>query len=196
MLLVPIPWAKRVWALPFLTVLAPSERDHQERGQRHKQLTDWARQMLLRVRRWVPERSLVLVTDSSFAVMTLLWRLSRLAQPICRITRLRLDAALYAPAPPRKPRQNGRPRLKGKRVPTLAQILANPATLWVTATVRGWDGARERVVQLASAPAVWYHSGMPALSIRWVLVRDPQEEFEPQALLCTELTVDPIQILE
>ena len=30
----PIPWAKRVWALPFLTVLAPSERDHQERGQR------------------------------------------------------------------------------------------------------------------------------------------------------------------
>jgi hypothetical protein len=37
---------------------------------------------------------------------------------------------------------------------------------------------------------------MPALPIRWVLVRDPQEEFEPQALLCTDLTVDPTQILE
>jgi hypothetical protein len=196
MLLVPLPWAKRVWALPFLTVLAPSERYHQERGQRHKKLTDWARQLLLMVRRWVPERSLVLVTDSSFAVITLLWRLSRLAQPICSITRLRLDAALYAPAPPRKPRQNGRPRLKGQRLPTLAQVLANPATVWVTATVRGWYGARERVVHLVSATGVWYHSGMPALPIRWVLVRDPQEEFEPQALLCTDLTVDPTQILE
>ena len=101
MLLVPIPWATRVWALPLLTVLAPSERYHQERGQRHKKLTDWARHMLLMVRRWVPERSLVLVTDSRFAVITLLWRLRRLAQPICGITRVRLDAALYEPAPPR-----------------------------------------------------------------------------------------------
>ena len=54
MLLVPIPWAKAVWALPFLTVLAPSERYHQERRQRHKKLTDWARQMLMQVRRWLP----------------------------------------------------------------------------------------------------------------------------------------------
>src|SRR5919108_1623402 len=82
MLLAPIPWAKRVWALPFLTVLAPSERYHQERGQRHKKLTDWARQMLLIVRRWAPKRSLVLVTDSSFAVIPLVWQLSRVAQPL------------------------------------------------------------------------------------------------------------------
>jgi hypothetical protein len=196
MLLVPIPWAKRVWALPFLTVLAPSERYHQERGQRHKKLTDWARQMLLIVRRWAPERSLVLVTDSSFAVITWLWRLSRLAQPICRITRLRLDAALYEPALPRQPRQTGRPRLKGKRLPTLAHVLANPATSWQTATVRGWYGEVERVVELVSATAVWYHSGMPPLPIRWVLVRDPQGKFEPQALLCTALTAEPVQILE
>jgi hypothetical protein len=60
-----------VWALPFLTVLAPSERYHQERGQRHKKLPDWARQMCLVVRRWLPERHLVVVTDSSFAVITL-----------------------------------------------------------------------------------------------------------------------------
>jgi hypothetical protein len=36
---------------------------------------------------------------------------------------------------------------------------------------------------------------MPPLPIRWVLVRDPQGTFEPQALLCTDLTVDPVQIL-
>jgi hypothetical protein len=196
MLLVPIPWVRRIWALPFLTGLAPSERYHQERGQRHKKLTDWARQMLLVVRRWMPERPLVLVTDSSFAVITLRWRMRQLRNPIAWITRLRLDAALYEPAPPRKPRQNGRPRAKGQRLPTLARVLANPAMPWTTATVRGWYGARERVVQLVSATAVWYHAGMPALPVRWVLVRDPQEEFDPQALRCTDLTVDPIQILE
>jgi DDE superfamily endonuclease len=59
MLLVDIPWAKRVWALPFLTVLAPSERYHQSRKQRHKTLTDWARQMLTQVQRWIPQRSIV-----------------------------------------------------------------------------------------------------------------------------------------
>jgi hypothetical protein len=37
---------------------------------------------------------------------------------------------------------------------------------------------------------------MPPLPIRWVVVQDPQGKFEPQALLCTDLTVDPVQILE
>ncbi len=63
MVLVPIPWAQRVWALPFLTVLAPSERYHQTRGQRHKTVLDWARQMLLQLRRWLPDRQLVVVAD-------------------------------------------------------------------------------------------------------------------------------------
>jgi DDE superfamily endonuclease len=196
MLLVPLPWAKRVWALPFLTVLAPSERYHQERGQRHKKLTDWARQMLLVVRRWLPERALVVVTDSSFAVITLLWRVRQLPNPICCIARLRLDAALYEPAPPRKPRQTGRPRLKGERLPTLASMLREATACWPTVTVHGWYGEVERVVELVSATAVWYHSGMPPLPIRWVLVRDPQGKFEPQALLCTDLTVEPVQVLE
>lgn len=65
MLLAPIPWDQRVWDLPFLTVLAPSERYHQERKQRHKTFTDWTRQMLMPVRRWLPER--VLVANSSDA---------------------------------------------------------------------------------------------------------------------------------
>jgi len=196
MLLVAMPWAKRVWALPFLTVLAPSERYHQERGQRHQTLTDWARQMFLVVRRWLPERPLVVVTDRSFAVMTLLWRVRQLPNPSCGITRLRLDAALYDPAPPREPRRTGRPRLKGRRLPTLAHALQDAATCWTTVTVRSWYSADERAVEVTSATGVWYHSGMPPLPIRWVRVRDPQGKFEPQAWLCTDLTVDPVPILE
>ena len=82
MWLAPIPWAGRVWALPFLTVLAPSERFHRERGQRHKKLTDWARQMILQLRRWLPRRPLVLVADSSYAVLDLLHFCQFMASPV------------------------------------------------------------------------------------------------------------------
>src|SRR5216684_971524 len=101
MLLAPIPWAGRVWALPFLTALAPSERYHQERGRRHKKLTDWGRQMVLQLRRWLPGRYLVVVADSSFAALELLARAAGLPEPVTVVTRLRLDAALYEPAPER-----------------------------------------------------------------------------------------------
>ena len=60
MLLAPIPWAKRIWALPVLTALAPSERFCRERGRRHKTLIDWGRQLALQARRWLPVRDLIL----------------------------------------------------------------------------------------------------------------------------------------
>src|ERR687884_792170 len=66
MAVVPIPWTTRRWALPFLTVLAPSERWSQQQGRRHKKLTDWARQAILQTRRWLPERRIIVVGDQSF----------------------------------------------------------------------------------------------------------------------------------
>lgn len=103
MLLVDIPWAKRVWALPFFTVLAPSVGYHQLRKQRHKTLLDWAGQMLTQVRRWLPQRTMVLVADSSFAALEFLDVLRQLPMAVSVVTRLRLDAALYEPAPERQP---------------------------------------------------------------------------------------------
>jgi hypothetical protein len=72
MLLVPIPWAGRTWALPVLSALAPSARFDATRGRRHKALTDWARQLLRVVRRWWPERAIVAVADSGYAALTFL----------------------------------------------------------------------------------------------------------------------------
>src|SRR5207302_753952 len=77
-----VPWAGRIWGLPFLTVLAPSERYHQTRGRRHKTLPDWGRQMIRQVRRWLPDRELVVVADSTYAVLELLADAARLAQPV------------------------------------------------------------------------------------------------------------------
>jgi hypothetical protein len=194
-LLVPLPWAERVWALPFLTVLAPSERYHQQRGRRHKTLTDWARQALFQVRRWLPNRALVVVADSTYATLDLLAACARLASPVTVITRLRLDAALYDPAPQRRPGANGRPRLKGERQPTLAQRLTDPTTVWQAAQVR-WYGGDLRPVEFATGTAVWYHAGLPLVALRWVLLRDPLGQFEPQALLSTDPRQEPVPIVE
>jgi DDE superfamily endonuclease len=193
MLLVPISWAGRVWALPFLTTLAPSERYCREHGRRHKKLTDWGRQLVLQARRWMPGRSLVLVADSSFAALELL--ASLVQQGVTCVTRLRLDAALYTPAPPRQPKTLGRPRTKGERLPTLAEVLADKTTAWRRVVVPDWYGEGERVVEICSETAVWRHSGMPVVPIRWVLLRDPGRRFDPQALLCTDLAQEPLQIV-
>ena len=193
MLLAPIPWAGRTWALPFLTALAPSERYCRECGRRHKKLTDWARQMVLQARRWLPGREIVLLGDSSFAALDLLASLAR--HGLVCVTRLRLDAALYEPAPPRKPGTVGRPRTKGARLPNLADVLANAGTRWAEVTVPGWYGEGDRVVEVCSGTAVWRHAGLPVVPIRWVLLRDPQGRFDPQALLCTKPESDPQQIV-
>ncbi len=196
MLLAPIPWAQRVWALPFLTVLAPSERYYQERKRAHKKLTDWARQVLLQARRWLPGRKLVVVMDASFAAIDFLWQVAHLAHPITLIARFRLDAALYAPAPKCRSGRKGRPRKKGKRLPTLEQVLKDTRTNWKKMLVPNWYGQGRREVEITSATAVWYHNGTPPLPIRWVLIRDPKGKFKTQALLCTDLTEKPEQILK
>ncbi len=194
-LLAEIAWARRSWALPFLTALCPSERFYQDRGRGHQKLPDRAWQIIQVVRRWLPGRELVFVADSSFAVITLLKRVSDL-KGVSLITRLRLDAALYDPTVVRQPGQPGRPRLKGARRPTLQQMSDKPQRTWTPLTLKHWYGDGERSVEVCTDTAVWYHSGIPPVQIRWVLMRDPQGEFEPQAVLSTTLAHTPQQILQ
>jgi hypothetical protein len=190
-----IPWSQRVWALPVLTALAPSERYYQNLKRRPKKLTDWARQIILQLRRWLPHRPLVLLGDRSYAVLELLHFCQSLTHPVTFITRLRLDAALYEPAAPRQPHQKGRTRRKGARLPTLQQRLQLPETSWTGVVVPWYDGSH-RLLEIASDTAVWYHSGLPPVPIRWVLIRDPLGEFQPQALLCTDPQVAPAQVIQ
>jgi hypothetical protein len=186
MLLTEISWAGRIWALPFLTVLCPSERFYQERKRRHQTLVERAWQIIQLLSRWLPEGSLIFVADSSFAVIDLLAQVNTLAD-VSLITRLRLDAALYDVAPKRKAGQTGRPRLKGKRRATLAALLKDRSTKWRKMKVENWYGKGEREIDICSEVAVWYHSGKPPVKIRWVLIRDPQEKFAAQALLSTNV---------
>jgi hypothetical protein len=194
-LLAEVAWASKVWALPFVCALAPSERYCSQRGERHKKITEWAWQLLLLVRRWQPERKIVAVADGTYASLKLLDHCTKLADPITFITRLRLDAALYEPAPPRRPGQIGRPRLKGERLPNLSAVAQDRITVWKAITVGDFYGRKKRTVEVVSGTAVWYSTGLPAVPLRWVLIRDPEEGFETQALLCTDLDADPERII-
>ena len=192
MLLVPIPWASRVWALPFFTVLAPSARTAQRQGCRFKPLTTWARQMIRQVQRWQPNRTLVVVGDRTYAALELL---NAVRSNVTIVTRLRLDARLFAPPPPRPAHQKGRPRLVGERLPNLSCHIEDLQAVWTPLAVSNWYGEQDRPVEILTQTAIWYSTGFPPVPIRWVLIRDPRGTFPTQALLCTDLAAEPLQIL-
>jgi hypothetical protein len=191
MLLAPVPWAGCAWGLPFLTVLAPSARHAAEQDKRHKKLTDWGRQALLQVARWLPGRRVVAVADSSFSAIALL---RDLAPHLTVVTRLRLDACLCQPPPARCAKARGRPPVRGARLPSLAERLRDPRTPWRRVAIDGWYGRTTRRLDIVSGTALWHHPGM-RVAIRWVLVRDPSGEKESQAFLCTDQQAAPIDIL-
>jgi hypothetical protein len=172
-------------------VLAPSERYARQQGRRHKKLTDWARQGLLLLARWLPARPVIAVGDSSYAAIQLL---DAVRPRLTMVTRLRLDARLFEPAPPHRPGTIGRPRAAGARLPTMAERLVDPKTPRRLVKVTGWYGRGERLLDIVSGTAVRYHPGRQ-VPIRWVLVRDVAGAFAPQGFLCTDLKADPSDIL-
>jgi hypothetical protein len=192
MLLVRVPFAGRVWALPFLTALAPSERYAREHGIRHKAITDWGRQLARQVRRWVSGRRIILVCDSTYAAFDFL---DGVREFVTVITQMRLDSGLYAPAPERPAGTRGRRRVKGERLPSLRERLADPATQWRRIRLRSWYGRTRKSVEITTFTAVWYYKGKPPVNGRFVLVRDPDGKLEPRAYLCTDPSLRPMRIL-
>ena len=190
MLLVPVPWAQRVWALPFLTALCwPASSSH---WRRHKTSVDWVRQMMKQVRRWLPERLVVLVVDGGFAAVAL--ALACKGSQVVRVARLRLDAALYHPPVPQPPSKRGRKPTTGKRQQSLKVWAARSDTPWEELEV-DWYGGRRKALWVFSRTALWHTPGWAPVAIRFVLVRDPEGKLQDAAFLCTDIQAAPEQIL-
>lgn len=191
MLLVPVPWAKRGWALPFLTVLCWPPKSRHKR--RHKTSVELVRQMIQQVRRWLPERLLVLVVDGGFAAVAL--ALACTVSDVAMVSRLRLDAALYHPPQPHPAGKRGRKPTKGPRQRSLKCWAARTDTPWESVVVNWYHGER-KPLQVFSRTALWYTSGWAPVAIRFVLVRDPEGRLADAAFFCTDLQATPTQILE
>jgi hypothetical protein len=172
------PWTPRSWALPVLSVPAPTPEVSQRLGLRHKTVPHWARQIILLVHRWLPGVEMTVIGDQTYSVHELGGACARCGVRL--VAPLRMDAGLYEPAPPRRPGINGRPRVKGERLPKLERVLKDAQTPWQRVRVR-WYNSRRRELEVTSGTAVWYRIGQPVLPIRWVLVRDPTGRLDARA---------------
>jgi hypothetical protein len=214
MALIAVPWSKRVWALPFLTVLcwpeAKAEKEKKAKGKgkgsrkkltklankerRHKTSVDIVRQMIKQVSRWLPEKMIVLVVDGGFSAVSL--ALACVGRPnLVMVSRMRMDAAIYHKPDQQPAGKRGRKPLKGKRQRSLAVWAARSDTPWQAAEVN-WYGGERKKVQLFSRTALWYTPTYPPVEIRYVIVRDPQGELRDEAFFCTKLDATPAQIIE
>jgi len=192
MLLSPVRWADRIWALPFLTVLAPSLRYYEGLGKRPKKLTDWARQMILQLHRWLPDRTLIIVADRSYTCYKLL---DSVRSKVCMITPLRLDARLFNPPTKNPPGKRGPKPKIGCRQLSLQKRLTDRRIKWQELIIPNWYGQKNKRVLISSRTAIWYKSSFPTVPIRWVLIKDPQGVLKPTALQCTDAKLTPKQII-
>jgi hypothetical protein len=194
-LLVPLPWSRRRWALPFLVIPTFTPATSATLGKAHRTAPERTEVLLRLLRRWQPHRAIQVVGDSSFATMGLAQ--TGVGIGVRLISRLVLNAQLYDPPPVRPASTPGVKPKKGKRQPKLLDRLADAAataTVWQTQVVV-WYGQQRRPLDLAAGMALWHTDGFDPLPIRWMLVRDPQGRLSPYALFCTEPDVDALTIL-
>lgn len=182
--LVPVPWSQRPWALPFMTVLAPGEKTSTRLNKRHRTLVQWAEFMIDKVRRWQPEREIILVGDGSYAAVALVQRCQRLKKRVKLVSRLRLDARLFDFPPPQPKSKRGPKPKKGTRQVQLVQRLEDPETDWKTLTLMLYG--KEHCVEFITGVSLWHTPGQEPVALRWVLVRCPDDSFEPAAFFCSD----------
>ena len=189
MLIVPLPWCKRSWALPFLTLLSPSKKSNEKAGRRHKTSLDWTCQMVKLITRWL-RKPWILVGDGAYACMDLAG--TCIKQSVTLISRLRLDAQLFE-FPVYEEKKLGRKRIKGDRI-YLKNILVDPKQIWQPGIVN-WYGGEKRTVEYLTFICLWYHAGIPPISLRIVLVKTPNGKNEAETFFSTDVNLDPVQII-
>jgi hypothetical protein len=193
---VTVPWSRRPWSLPFMLIPTLSPKTSQKLGKKHRTLMDWTEYLVVKIRRWQPDRPIVLVGDGAFAAMSLLQRCQRKHIRVTLVARLRFDAVLHQLPGPQPKRKRGPKPKKGARLPNPRAYLNDPTTVWVEQDV-DWYGGQRQTVEIATGQCLWYRRGLDPAPIRWVLVRCPTDEtFEPIPLLCADPEVAATQIVE
>lgn len=194
MLLIPLPWSSRVWALPFLTVLAPSKHANAQAARRHKTVIDWTVQMVKLVSRWLG-RPWVLIGDGGYACVRLALACAPGPMQVILISRLRLDAQLYAFAGRPVPGRRGPKPKKGQRLRPLSKRLGEVRAFGKAVGVR-WYGGQRKTLRILSNTCLWHTAGFAPVAIRWVLVVDPAKPDRAEAFFSTDLNLKPEQIIE
>jgi hypothetical protein len=191
--LVSLPWSSRVWGLPFLSVMVPSEASWKGSKRAYKTSIDWAAQMVTLVSRWL-QRHWICVADGSYGNAKFGWACRR--HGVSLVARLPWKASLYDFAPLMSGRHRGRPRTKGFRLPSMQQHLDTLTSASGRFHSLRWYGGGYALRQLVTGTAVWDVDGFPPLPVRWVLVVDPTGQQHPTPLFSTNLMFTAREIVE
>jgi hypothetical protein len=192
MLLVRVPWCQRPWALPIVSVPTLTPATSAKLGKRHRTTIQAAQLLIWLVRRWHPEREIVLIGDGGFAAASLGHTCRRLR--VRCVSRLLLTAQLYDPVPPQPKGKPGVKPNKGPRQRKLTQWLEDSATAWLSQEIP-WYAGEQLKMDLQTGEALWHRDGEAPLPIRWVLLRDPSGKRSPFALFCTDQSVAMLQLI-
>ena len=193
-ILVKLPGVERPWALPVLVALYRNEKDNQAAGRRHKTPSDLMRQLLWVLLRWFPARQFVLSGDGGYANHMLTRFAQRHAQRLTLVSRFYADAALYAAPPRPKKGAKGRPRVKGKKLPSPQDVVKR--TKKRKRLTVNWYGGQSRRVEVVTGTGHWYKSGEGLVEVLWVFVHDLTGTHRDEYFFTTDVTWSAKQVIE
>jgi hypothetical protein len=180
----------KTWCLPVLIRLYRSKKLCEQQRRLYRRLTDLAAELIALLAAWLPHRRLVVLGDGAYTNHSVI---HGRPSTVSFVGRGRLDAAIYAPAPPRRPGQMGRPRVRGAKLPSPAvQASANDAP-WQTIEVTVYG--RKATVKVLVIDALWY-SVAPKELMRLVVVRDFPGHKDDDVFACTDTSMSPKDIIE
>ncbi len=178
MVLTQFSWSEKIFALPFLTILTRSKESDIISGSAHKTTTDWLCQLTMQIRRWLPQRRVVMITDGGLASSEYGW--TCLKQGINWVTRLQCNARLYDF--PREKKGRGRPRVRGSRLLSPKEMHKSSEVTWQEMNVK-WYGCGEKRINYFTFTCLRHTETTRPFPVRIVCLRDPEGMFEPITLM-------------
>jgi hypothetical protein len=192
--LVRFPFARRRWALPVLVALYRSASEDRRRRRRHKTPPDLLRQLLRVLLRWFPQRQFICAADGNYATHDLARLAARRPRQLTYLSHFYADAALYEP-PPRTaaPRRRGRPRVRGRKLPAPAAVVARTRRRRLNVA---WYGGGRRDVEAVTGTGHWYQSGAGLVAVLWVWVHDLTGTHRDEYFFTTDQGWTAAQVIE
>jgi DDE superfamily endonuclease len=189
--LVQFPFTRRPWALPVLVTLYRSPQDNQQRGRPHRTPAQLLRLLLRLLLRWFPDRQFVFAGDQNYGSHEMA-RLAPQSQGRMHVvSKFYPNANLYEPAPAYA--GQGRPRVKGAKLPTPHEVVA---TAKRTRLNVAWYGGGRRDVEVVSGVGQWYKAGQGLVPVRWVYVHDRTGTHRDEYFYSTDVALTLQEILE
>jgi DDE superfamily endonuclease len=149
---------------------------------------------LARVVRWFPERQCIFVGDTGYGTSETARCCHQHRHHLTLVSKFYGDAALYEPPPPRTRGTIGRPRVKGQKLASPQEVVAQTGKR--TRLMVAWYGGSIRDIEVVTGTGHWYRIGEPLVEVRWVYIHDCTGTYRDEYFFTTDLSMCPKRIVE